>query len=52
MNGQNLQVQPKGGCHYVLRGGEPIARFNSLGAAEAFVLAELLNLIPAPERDR
>jgi hypothetical protein len=40
---KNLEIQPRNGSHYVLRGGAEIARFNSLQAAEAFVIGELID---------
>jgi hypothetical protein len=36
----NLEIQPKNGSHCVLRAGKEIARFNSIEAAEAFVMSE------------
>ena len=35
----NLEIQPKNGSHCVLRAGKEIARFNSIEAAEAFVMS-------------
>jgi len=37
----NLEIQPKNGSRCVLRAGKEIARFNSIEAAEAFVMSEL-----------
>ena len=42
MSIENLEIIPKNGCsHYVLRAGKEIARFNSIEAAEVFVMSEL-----------
>jgi hypothetical protein len=42
----NLEIEPNGsGNHVVTRGGRPLARFDSVKAAMAFVLAELLGPI-------
>ena len=37
----NLEIQPKNGSRCVLRAGKEIARFNSIEAAESFVMSEL-----------
>jgi hypothetical protein len=41
---QNLEIMPDPAnkSHYVLRGGKPIARFNSLEQAEKFIESEWL----------
>jgi hypothetical protein len=41
MSTGNLEIIPKNGSHYVLRAGKEIARFNSIEAAEVFVMSEL-----------
>ena len=40
----NLEIQPKNGSHCVLRAGKEIARFNSIEAAEAFVMLVIQEL--------
>ena len=45
MSAQSLEIFPVNGSHYVSRGGEPIARFNTVKQAEEFLLTML---IPTP----
>jgi hypothetical protein len=48
---QNLEIipDPANESHYVLRGGTPIARFNTLDKAEKFLEGELAALMTEQE---